>query len=237
MNQGTEPHSMKIQIWYDLDGAKGAIGLTVIIDVFRAFSTACYVFNNGAEKIIPTGDVMTAYSIKKANPDYVLIGEQHGEVPIGFDFGNSPSQIERVSFSGKTVIHTTTKGTKGIANARNADEIITGSFVNAGAIVNYIKSRNPAIVSLVCTGTENEHILDEDALCAKYIKNELLDKRNNFEDIVQHLRESAYARYFFDPEIKSHPEEDFHFCMQLDKFDFVLRVRRGKNGPAYLSRI
>jgi 2-phosphosulfolactate phosphatase len=59
-----------------------------------------------------------------------------------FDYGNSPSQIENVDFSDKVVIHTTSCGTQGIVNDINADGIITGSFVNASAIVKYIKQSN-----------------------------------------------------------------------------------------------
>ena len=60
---------MKVEILYLTDGAKQARGLTVVIDVFRAFSTACYTFGNGAKKIIPLGNIDTAYTLKKENPE------------------------------------------------------------------------------------------------------------------------------------------------------------------------
>ena len=63
---------------------------------------------------------------------------------------------------GKTIVHTTSSGTQGIANAKNADEIITGSFVNAGAIVKYIQQKQPKTVSLVCMGYACEYPTDED---------------------------------------------------------------------------
>jgi len=119
---------MKIKILHLIDGAKQARGLTVIIDVFRAFSTACYVFGNGAKKIIPLGDIDIAHKLKKENPNFLLIGERFGKKPEGFDYGNSPTQIENVDFTDKTIIQTTSAGTQGIANATNADEIITGGF-------------------------------------------------------------------------------------------------------------
>ena len=122
-----------------VEGAKQATGLTVIIDVFRAFTVEAYLMNNGADKIIPVGDSEIAYKYKKEDPNIILVGERHGKIMPGFDYGNSPSQIENIDFSGKTIVHTTSAGTQGIANASNADVILTGSLVNAKAIANYIK--------------------------------------------------------------------------------------------------
>ena len=228
---------MDIEILQRIEGAKRAEGLAVIIDVFRAFSTACYVIGGGAKRIIPVGDIEVAYQLKKEDPNFVLMGERNGHIQPGFDFGNSPFQIRDFDFSGKTVVHTTSAGIQGIVNAKNAEEILTGSFVNAGAIIKYIKSKNPEDVSLVCTGTANKTILDEDAVCAHYIKNALLGKPDNFRKIVDHLKTKGFAKYFFDPKIKSHPVEDFDLCMALDRFDFVLRTEPYQDNLVYLKKI
>jgi len=95
---------MHIDILDLIEGAKQARGLTVIIDVFRAFSTACYVVRNGASEIIPVGDVELAYQLKEENSDCVLMGERKGKILPGFDYGNSPTEIEVIDFSGKTII-------------------------------------------------------------------------------------------------------------------------------------
>lgn len=228
---------MNIEISQRIEGAKRVKGLAVIIDVFRAFSTACYVIGGGAKKIIPVGDIEVAYQLKKENPNFILMGERKGYIQPGFDFGNSPFQIRKFNFSGKTVVHTTSAGTQGIANAKNAEEILTGSFVNVGAIIDYIKSKNPENVSLVCTGTANETILDEDAVCAHYIKNALLGKPDDFMKIVDHLKTEGFAEYFFDPKRESHPVEDFDLCMALDRFNFILRVELYKDDLVYLKKI
>jgi len=220
---------MGISVLHNIAGVKKATGLTVVIDVFRAFSTACYVFANGAEKIIPVGDIEIAYKLKRENPNFVLMGERNGFIQPGFDFGNSPFQIRDIPFKGKTVVHTTTAGTQGIANAVRAHQILTGSFVNAGAITRYIQRQNPKQISLVCTGTANEHVLDEDAVCAEWIKNSLLNKPNDFKKVVEHLKSAGFANHFFNPNIKSHPIEDFDLCMSLDKFDFVLLTEQYKD--------
>jgi 2-phosphosulfolactate phosphatase len=218
---------MEIKILQLLDGAKDARGLTVIIDVFRAFSTACYAFGCGASKIFPIGDIKIAYEIKSKNPDFMLIGERNEQKPQGFDFGNSPSHLLTANLAGKTIVHTTSSGTQGIANAKNADEIITGSFVNAGAIVKYIQQKMPVTVSLVCMGYACEYPTDEDTLCAEWIKNELENKPNNYNAMVETIRRGSGAR-FFDPEKQSwSPQADFDLCLNLNHFNFVLKVENG----------
>ena len=132
---------MNIKILHMIEGAKQATGVTVVIDVFRAFSVEAYLMNSNVKKIIPVGDMQIAHDYKKNNPGVILVGERHGRILPGFDFGNSPSQLEGADLTGKTVIHTTSAGTQGIANAKNADVILTGSLVNAKAVAKYICSR------------------------------------------------------------------------------------------------
>ena len=187
---------MEIEIVYSFQNANTAKGLAVIIDVFRAFSTACFVINNGAKMIISVDDIGLAYNLKKENPDYILMGERHDIVPDGFDFGNSPAEIEKVDFRGKTVIHTTTAGTQGIARAVNAKEIITGSFVNAQAVIDYIKSNKHKIVSLVCTDASTPK--NEDIMCAEYIKSHLEGNPLDFTKIKTHLTNHPCASRFLN---------------------------------------
>lgn len=227
---------MEIKILQLLDGAKSASGLTVIIDVFRAFSTACYAFNLKAEKIIPIGNIDDAYKLKDANPEFILMGERNEQKPKGFDFGNSPSQLVNGDLTGKTIVHTTSSGTQGIANASKADEIITGSFVNMGAIVKYIKQKQAKTVSLVCMGYACKYPTDEDTLCAEFIKNELQEKPNDFQKMVEIIKKGDGAR-FFDPEKQSwSPLEDFDLCLDINRFDFILKVEK-ENELNYLRQI
>lgn len=228
---------MNIEILHLLDGAKQATGLTVIIDVFRAFSTACYVFARGASRIIPVGDLDLAYELKKKNPEFLLLGERKGQRPPGFDYGNSPTEIEAVDFANRTIVQTTSAGTQGIANAVKADEIITGSFVNAQAIVSYVRLKAPKLVSLVCMGQDASEPSDEDTLCAKFIKDSLIGKATDFEQIRTHLREYRSAAKFFDPDKTWAPERDFDLCLDLGRFHFVLVIKKDIDGPLYLKKI
>lgn len=219
---------MNIEILQLIEGAKKAKGLAVIIDVFRAFSVACYIMDQGADRIIPVADIKEAYRLKKENPNFILVGEREGRIQPGFDFGNSPTQLEAQDLKGKTIVHTTSAGTQGVIHAKNASEVITGSFVNADAIIKYIQKVNPAYVSLVCMGMGGMKEADEDMLCGTYIKNALEGKENNFDHMVDFLKLQSKTGSFLD--IKdgdaSAPKEDFDKCLSLNRFSFVLKAEK-----------
>lgn len=227
---------MEIEILQLLEGARQAKGLTVIIDVFRAFSTACYAFGNGVQRIYPVGDLGMAYQMKLQHPEYILVGERFEQKPEGFDFGNSPSQLLTGNLQGKTMVHTTSSGTQGIANAVHADEIITGSFVNAGAIVDYIRKQNPSKVSLVCMGYSCQYPTDEDTLLGVYIKNELLGLPNDFKAMVETIKKGDGARFFAPEKQEWAPVADFDLCLSLNRFNFVLKVEK-ENELNYLRKM
>jgi len=217
---------MEIQILQLLDGAREAAGLTVIIDVFRAFSTACYIFGEGAEQVLPVGNIEKAYRLKEQHPGYLLMGERNEMKPHGFDFGNSPAQILGATLRGKTVIHTTSSGTQGIEAAVHIPEIITGSFVNAEAIVRYINARKSEMVSLVCMGYACEFSTDEDTLCAEYIRNQLEGLPVNFSQMVEIIRKGSGKRFFEADKQEWAPREDFDLCLALNRFNFVLKAEK-----------
>ena len=217
---------MEIDILQLIEGAKTARGLTVIIDVFRAFSTACYIFNGGADAIIPVEHVEEAFEFKRRYPEFLILGERHERKVPGFDFGNSPTHILNYDFTGKTVVMTTSSGTKGIANATQADEIITGSFVNAGALIRYIQQKKPAHVSLVCMGYECRYPTQEDTFLAQYLRDKLLCVEPDFENMKQQLRIGDGARLLDPLNQEWSPASDFDLCLDVDRFDFVLKVEK-----------
>lgn len=227
---------MNIKILHMIEGAKNATGVTVIIDVFRAFTVEAYLMNNGASRVIPVGDVEIAYNYKRENPEVILVGERHGEILPGFDYGNSPSQLENIDFTGKTVVHTTSSGTQGIANANGADVILTGSLVNAEAIAKYIKDNNFKDVSLVCMGLEAKSETEEDNLCAYYIKSLLEEKEMDLTKEIDNLKVTSGEK-FFDKNLQDiFPEKDFYLSTEVNKFSFVLKLEKGENGD-YIKKI
>jgi 2-phosphosulfolactate phosphatase len=213
---------MNINIVSYLEGAEKACGLAVVIDVFRAFSTACYAFERGADKIVATHSLDIARSFRKTNPEYLLAGERHARKPPDFNFGNSPFEIKAADLSGKTLVQTTHAGTRALLGARQAEPVITGSFVNAGAIVKYVRKVSPSVVTLVCAGFEGVSEAMEDTLCAQYIRDTLSGVRFDFDSIPERLKSAPSALRFFDPEDQDSLEVDFHMCLDLDRFDFVI---------------
>lgn len=228
---------MDIQILHMIEGAKKARGTAVIIDVFRAFTVEAYIMNNGAARLIPVGDMNIAYEFKRRDPSCVLIGERRGRILPGFDYGNSPSRIKDVDFRGKTVIHTTSAGTQGIANAANADEILTGSLVNARATAEYIKRSGARTVSLVCMGLHAERQTEEDNLCAYYIKSLLEGAPLDLTCDIEKLKETS-GKKFFDPlQWDDFPNEDFFLSTETDKFPFALKATPEPDGTHRVTRI
>lgn len=228
---------MNIQILHMIEGAKKAKGITVVIDVFRAFSVEAYCFSQGAEKVIPVGDIDLAYKLKEENPDVVLAGERHGKIMPGFDTGNSPSELKKIDVRGKTVVHTTSAGTQGIANAKNADVILGASLVNAAAVARYIKNSGASEVSLVCMGLEAISETEEDTLCANYIKSLLEGTTIDMAQEIESLKTTSGAKFFDKAQNDVFPEADFAMCTELDKFNFVMRLKRTENGMDYMEKI
>lgn len=217
-------------------GARAARGLTVVIDVFRAFSLAAHAFALGAKRIVPVAEIDDARALKAAHPDWLLVGERHARPLPGFDCGNSPTDIERIQLTGRTLIHTTHSGTQGLMAAAQADEVLTGALVNADAIVRYIQEREPEQVTLVRMGHEARERCAEDDLCADLIRARLVGKPLDWTDAAERLRDAPSAQKFFDPACDWAPRRDFDVCTQLDAYDFVLRLATDQTGR-YLTRI
>ncbi|MGX8728228.1 MAG: 2-phosphosulfolactate phosphatase, partial [Lachnospiraceae bacterium] len=161
---------MVVKIEHLLEGARRAEGVTVIIDVFRAFTLECYMYSFGARQIRPVGGVDEVFALREHFPGCVLVGERKGLKLEGFDYGNSPSTMPPEAVRGKVVLHTTSAGTQGIIAAKNAAETLTGSLVNASAVAKYIIRKNPDKVTLVAMGTGGLAPAEEDELCAEYLK-------------------------------------------------------------------
>lgn len=225
---------MNIEIIKSIEDAYKAQWITIVIDVFRSFTTQCYIFANWADAIIPVQSLDEAFILKKENPRYILIWERWWIKPEGFDFWNSPTEIRDIDFSGKTIIHTTSNGTKWLLLSKNATEILTGSFVNSWAIIAYIQKKNPKDVSLVSTSPNIYEENNEDLMLAYYIKNMLLGRTMNNNQITELLRKtSAYSLLFEEIWV---PKSDFDMCLDIDRFPFIIKQIE-ENGGKVLKKI
>jgi 2-phosphosulfolactate phosphatase len=227
---------MKIEVLEFVEGARKARGIAVIIDVFRAFSVACYAFDAGVLSIIATGDVEEAFRLKRINRHSLIAGERDEKKVDGFDFGNSPTEILQSDLTGKILIHTTTAGTQGIVNAVNADIVISGSFVNAAAIVRYIKTMDPEYVSLVAMGYRAVISAEEDLLCAEYIIDGLQGRKQVTDKQVSGLMNTSGKRFFLEANREFSPPSDFFLCTMKDRFNFILRARKRDDGNVLLLK-
>lgn len=228
---------MKITIDHLTAGAARAEGVAVIIDVFRAYSFECYAFAQGVDRIYPIDDLAAAYEMHRAHPDYLLAGERHSRMGEGFDFGNSPAQLETADLRGRRLIHTTSAGTQGVAAAKNADAILLASLVNARATAAYLCALGARRVSLVCMGFENLRPTEEDTVCAEYIQS-ILEKRSYpLAAAVAGLREGPGSRFFVPEHQSFAPEADFRLCTKVDRFPFALRVERDETGARCTKKI
>ena len=150
----------------------------VVFDVLRATSTIVTALHNGAKAVIPVSEIAEALAFKKAEngkrkAETVLLGGERDGVKIraaqtggiDFDIGNSPRECTPEMVRGKTIVSTTTNGTRALRACAGAKTVLAGSFLNLGATAEFIRKLQPAELLLVCAGTHENAAL-EDALAA-----------------------------------------------------------------------
>ncbi len=214
--------------------------IVLMIDVMRASTTVCSAIYNGAREVIPTDGTDKAIQIYNNLSKEIrfLGGERGGVKPSGFDAGNSPLEYSESSVRNKTVILTTTNGTKIFQKAKLAKIRIVAGFVNISAIIEYLRKNffgkdNVPDIFLLCAGNDGR-ISYEDTICAgAYIHefnrtfkvNDMTDSAHlsmnlynlHAKDLKEFLGSSEHALklktlgYF----------EDINSCLTFDKYPVV----------------
>ncbi|MFM2339040.1 MAG: hypothetical protein RL115_2233 [Bacteroidota bacterium] len=135
--------------------------IVVIIDVFRATSTIAAALYNGARCVIPVDSVPKAIDISK-KVGGIAAGERDGMIAEGLQHGNSPLEYNRTFIENKTLVLTTTNGTRLLQMAldKNADTIISGSFPNLSAVCNFLLAQNKNVI-LGCAGWKDRFNLED----------------------------------------------------------------------------
>ena len=220
---------MEIRIGSLYRGAQEARGTVVIVDVFRAFTTAAVAFSKGAEKIVLVAEVEEALRLRKRAVGEICMGEVDGIRPEGFDLGNSPYEMLDADVEGKTLIQSTRAGTVGMSAAVNASEIYAGSFAIAGATVRAIMQDEPEIVTIVAMGWEARVHADEDEQCAFYMRNLLQGRKPAHNAVRALVLAGAEAQKYSDPEQPQYHPEDRDMALKIDSVDFAIKVER-ENG-------
>jgi 2-phosphosulfolactate phosphatase len=227
----------------------------VVFDVLRATSAFVTALRNGANAVIPAAEISEALAIRKNQPDVLLAGERDG-VKIraaqtggtDFDLGNSPREFTPEIVHGRTIVSTTTNGTRALRACAGAQTVLAGCFLNLGATAEFIRRLQPEEVLLVCAGTR-ENRADEDVLAAGALCEILATGSSRCDDrTAQHavptqlsdsaeiaLREWVQAksdlaaavhisenarRLLAIPELR----DDVAFCLQRDIFPLVAKM-------------
>lgn len=209
--------------YYHLDDT-----VAVVIDIFRATSSMCYGLANGAKAIIPVAEVEECLAYREHG--YLLAAERNGEVVKGFDFGNSPFSYTRDRVEGKTIVLTTTNGTRAIRHCAGATAVAIGSFLNIGALSNWLNKQNRHIL-LVCAGWKN-HVNLEDTVFAGGVISRISHDDIEMDDSAQvalamfrqaqgdlagFLSRASHAKRMQH----LHIEQDIAFCLQTDTIAVV----------------
>ncbi len=155
-------------------------GLTVaVVDVLRASTSIAFAYAGGAARIIPVVSIEAATSLamKLGEEGVLLCGEREGKRIDGFDLGNSPQEYTEDRVAGKTLLLTTTNGTKAITLCEAAKEVVVAGLVNVSAVVEHLLRAEEGL-GLVCAGKFGRFSM-EDAVCAGMIVARLKDHLGN----------------------------------------------------------
>lgn len=198
--------------------------VSVIIDVFRAFTTACYVLKQNPERYIYATKSCALRKLAINHENTLFIGKNEIGENIKYNIPNSPTRVKEINLANKLILHRTEAGAKGILNAVDADIILAASFVNAGATVKYIKKLQNPEIEIIPMGHEASTPSIEDDICAEYIKSLLNSKDFDITTFEKELKEGP-GKYFFLEDQWQYPREDFKYCLEIDNFNFAIQAR------------
>ncbi len=209
-----------------LDGCASVTGTAVVIDVLRAFTTACYAFAAGAPEILLVSGIDEAFALRDRWPGSAVMGEEGGKPIPGFDYSNSPQSFVDDGFVPRRLVQRTSHGTQGVARSVGATTLVTTSFVCARATADYLLATAPEQVTFVITGWKEGLWGDEDTACADYLEALLQGQSPDPAPYLARVYDSPTGRQFADPAFSHYPATDLTLCTALDRFDFAMTVAR-----------
>ncbi|WP_252236872.1 2-phosphosulfolactate phosphatase family protein [Clostridium sp. CH2] len=207
--------------------------VVVVIDMFRATSVITTAINNGCQKVIPYLTVEeTLEEAKKYNNNEVILGGERRAVKIeGFDLSNSPLEYTEEVVKNKTVLMTTTNGTRALTKCLFGKKIIIAAMINAEAVAKKLLEFNDDIV-IVNAGTNGEFSMD-DYICGGYIINTMLKEKSNIEltdiaktsnmiyesnkDIINYVKEARHYSVMRSLKL----DNDIEYCIKKSIIDVV----------------
>ena len=204
------------------DGADGASGSTIVVDTFRAFSTAAYLVGRGVDHIVLAETLDEARTRAQTIADAVLCGEERGRRPDDFELGNSPVEVGAFpDLVGRTVVMRTSAGTRTVLRAlqSGSDPVYAASLVVAGATAS--ADRRSPRVTIIASGLGGASIADEDEETADLIADRILGRADD-PHRIKRVRCGGGAT-----PLRSTPwidPEDLERCLEVDRFSFALRA-------------
>jgi 2-phosphosulfolactate phosphatase len=192
----------------------------VIIDVFRSSNTIIELLHQGAMRVIPVLEENEARDLKKENPEWQILGERKGVMLPGFDGDNSPSGLP-LDITGRTVVLTTSGGTRCIAACPDQSKVYIGSFANASAIINILAASSEA-TAFWSVGQSAEKDAAEDILCAHFLDARLAGEERAYATVLEKVLSCEGA----DRLRQLDQNDDLKYCTDLDSRTIVPKRRR-----------
>jgi 2-phosphosulfolactate phosphatase len=212
---------MKVVIQSLLKGAREAHGQVVLIDVFTSTTLIATLLARGATRVIPVQSVAQARAVRARQPDTILMGERWGKKLPGFHHNTSAVHASELDVANQQVVLSTTNGTLGILNTKNADRLLLGCLRNAAALAERLAEAPE--VTLVPIGLAHGRVRAiEDELCAELIKRYLLGEDAGFAAIERQIRTDLSSRVR-----NIGRRRDVDFCLELDAVKTVPELRGG----------
>lgn len=166
------------------------MGIVVVIDILRATSAMVAAFEHGVDRIIPVGTIEEARQYI-GREGYIAAAERDGQVVEGFSYGNSPLAYVDQDLRGKTIVMTTTNGTKAISLAKDAKKLVIGSFLNLTALSDWLVSQNENVL-LLCSGWKDKFNLEDSVFAGAVMERLLASGKFGVEE-----DSSIAAKYMF----------------------------------------
>ncbi|NME82304.1 2-phosphosulfolactate phosphatase family protein [Clostridium sp. SM-530-WT-3G] len=224
----------------DINESKLENKIAIVIDMFRATSVITTALSNGCKEVIPflTIEESKEYADTLNRDEYILGGERKAVKIEGFDLSNSPLEYTKEVVKDKSVLMTTTNGTRTLAKCGAAKRIFIAAMINGKAVAEKLAEINEDVV-IVNAGTNGNFSMD-DYICSGYIINEILKIRKNVEltdiaktanmiyesntDIISYVKEATHYSVMRSLGL----DDDINYCIKKDIIDIVPEYKDGR---------
>lgn len=207
-----------------IDGARGARGTVVIIDVIRAFTVSAYALAGGAVECRLVGDVEEARALAERITGAVISAEVDGLPVEGIAISNSPTMVRDRELRGSVLVQRSSSGVQGVVAAAGAERLFACSLAVASATSRALLASGAEVVTLVATGSDRGH--PEDRACAEYVAGLLGGGGADLEELLAPLYRTPRYRELVEGRWPGFPATDVQLCLAADRFDFAMPVER-----------